>query len=129
MSIKTSVIILFILCLAQPALCEMGSANYRITTSVISGGGGTMSSSSYQMVSTLGQPSPLMDPSNPPYSLSYDLYPGFWYTLGAGTCEYINTFAASFGSVVGDANYCAACDFDKDGDVDGYDLSIVEFAP
>ena len=34
----------------------------------------------YNTRSTLGQPSPLMDPANPPNSTSYELYPGFWYT-------------------------------------------------
>lgn len=133
MSIRTLSVIIFILCLVKPALCEMGSANYRITTSVISGGGGTMSSTAgnYQMTSTLGQPSPLMQASNPPSSPLFSLYPGFWYTLGAGveTCEYLDVFALAFGSVAGDTNYCAACDFDDDGDVDGSDLANVEFEP
>lgn len=124
MPIKIVSVLFFILCLAQPAFCEMASDNYRIPTSVLSGGGGGMSSTNYQMISTMGQPSPLMDQANPPYSTSFALFPGFWYTLGAGvvTCDDLETFAAAFGSVIGDANYCAACDFDEDGDVDGIDL-------
>jgi hypothetical protein len=58
------------------------SDSYRITTSVFSGGGVAMDSPSYKTNATLGQPSPLMDPGNPPHSASFSLYPGFWYTLG-----------------------------------------------
>lgn len=82
---------------------QMESENYRISTSVMSGGGGQSSSSSYQLNGTLGQSSPLMDPHNPPYSTSYDLYPGFWYTVGLD-------FECWF-------------DHDGDGDVDGRDLA------
>jgi len=56
------------------------------------------------MEGTVGQPSPLMDPDDPPWSSGYDLYPGFWYTL-AGIA------------------YCDG-DFDLDGDVDGSDLAL-----
>jgi len=68
------------------AIAQMQSEHYRIPTSVMSGGGGPMNSGSgtYQLNGTMGQPSPLMDAADPPYSLSYDLYPGFWYALGAG---------------------------------------------
>ncbi len=58
---------------------EMSSTNYRITTTVMSGGGVPMGSANFQMNGTLGQPSPLMDPLDPPWSSTYDLYPGFWY--------------------------------------------------
>lgn len=80
---------------------QMESDNYRIPTSVLSGGGGSSSSSSYQLQGTLGQPSPLMDPADPPYSDGFALYPGFWYTL-IPACLY---------------------DLDDDGDVDGQDLA------
>lgn len=44
-----------------------------------------------------------MPPGGAGYSISYDLYPGFWYTVGLGTeCFY---------------------DLDTDGDVDGLDLA------
>ena len=87
------------------AFSGMSSENYRITTSVLSGGGEPMASTNYQTTSTAGQPSPLMDPDYPPYSGSYDLYSGFWYTLD---------------SVVS----ACAWDFDPpDGDVDGSDLA------
>jgi hypothetical protein len=81
---------------------EMGSENYRIFTSAMSAGGGGGHSLNYFMSGSLGQPSPLMDPSSPPRSNAYDLYPGFWYTL------------AVRGGMV--------WDLDGDGDVDGIDL-------
>ena len=40
-----------------------------------------MGSDSFQMESTLGQPSPLMDQQAPPGSDNYSLLPGFWYTI------------------------------------------------
>jgi hypothetical protein len=64
-----------------PVYSEMTSSNYRITTSVLSGGGAPMISASYQTNSTLCESSPLMDMQDPPFSDSYDLYPGFWYTI------------------------------------------------
>jgi hypothetical protein len=96
-------------CLIQSVPCEadMGSANYRITTTVISGGGGAMASDSYRLNGTLGQPSPLIDPQDPPWSDSYDLLTGFWYTLGASA-----------------VSLCPA-DFQPDGRVDGDDLAIL----
>ena len=63
------------------ARAEMSSTNYRIPSSVLSGGGGYKSSTNYIMHSTSGQPSPLMDTLDPPLSDNYDLYPGFWYTI------------------------------------------------
>ena len=105
---------------------QMQSTNYRITTSVMSGGGVPMASDNYNMDSTLGQSSPLMNPTDPPWSPDYDLYPGFWYTLEAviPVCDDIASFSMTFGSVSVDANYNAACDIDTDGDVDGSDLAV-----
>lgn len=85
------------------SLAGMESESYRITTSTMSGGGGPMGSANYQTNSTLGQSSPLMDPADPPYSTSYDLYPGFWHTVWLG--------------------YGCWFDLDGDGDVDGKDLA------
>ncbi len=55
----------------------MSSTSYSIPTMVIAGGGSTMSSTSFTMVSTLGQSTVLGHGS----SDSYNSYPGFWYTL------------------------------------------------
>ena len=108
---------------ASGASTAMHGSTYSITTSVISGGGGVMTSDSYQMQATIGQPSPLMEQTSPPYSAFHDLYPGFWYTLDVGpACATMAIFTASFGSMEGDINYCVLCDFDRDGDVDGSDL-------
>lgn len=86
------------------ASAAMSSTNYRITTTVMSGGGGVMASASYQLTGTLGQPSPLVeDPLFPPSSLSYEMLTGFWYTLGGGCIWDIEPLVG-------------------DGDVDGADL-------
>ena len=115
----------FILVFAGVALCDMSSANFSIPTSVVSGGGAPMTSINFQTDSTLGQSSPLMDPDNPPWSTSYELFPGFWYTLETGVPECtLPYFAAAFGSVSGDTNYNSVCDFEPDGDVDGSDLAV-----
>ena len=78
------------------------------------------------MNGTVGQSTPLMDPTDPPYSTSYDNYPGFWYTLdaeGPAGCEDLGAFAATYGLLSGDGAYSSACDSDGDGDVDGTDLA------
>ena len=83
-----------------------------------------MGSANFGMNSTLGQPSPLMNPADPPYSDVYDLYPGFWYTLDAQiVCGDLAAFAAAFGRVSGDPEYSPECDTEPDGDVDGVDLA------
>ena len=65
------------------AQTQTGSDNYGIQNSLQSGGGTAAASANYQMNSTVGQPSPLMDPIEPPFSDTYDLYPGFWYVIAA----------------------------------------------
>jgi hypothetical protein len=109
MKITTIIVVMFCLCLGVPIPGDAGmtSANYRITTTVVSGGGGPMASASYGLNGTVGQPSPLIDPFDPPWSTSYDLLTGFWYTLDAGL---------------------EGCRWDiepepGDGDVDGADLA------
>jgi hypothetical protein len=89
--------------IANPASGQLESDNYRITTNVMSGGGAHMESVNFQMNSTLGQPSPLMEQGMDPFSDNYGLLPGFWYTIGP---------------------LSAICpgDFDWDFDVDGADL-------
>jgi hypothetical protein len=96
-----SLTISFFLVVTHIALAEMTSASYKISVSVLSGGGGFTTSTSYTANGTLGQPSPLMDPGDPPFSDGYDLYPGFWYAVRAGGCP---------------------GDYYGDGDVDGLDL-------
>jgi hypothetical protein len=56
----------------------MSSTNYRIPTTVMSGGGTSMGSTNFQMNSTLGQPTPIMEQGMDPYSDHYGLLPGFW---------------------------------------------------
>ena len=134
-----TVLVVFILSFSFNAFAGMGSKSFHITTSVISGGGAPMASTSFQNNSTLGQPSPLMDSNDPPYSVSYDLYPGFWYTLEAKfiePCEGdfdrdgdvdgsdLAVFAAYFGRTDCQTGPICEGDFDSDGDVDGSDLAI-----
>ena len=99
-----------------------------------------MSSGSYQMNSTMGQPSPLMQGDLNPYSDNYDLYPGFWYTLEASVPQNdcpgdfnsdgdvdgsdLATFAADFGRTDCDTGEECEGDFDNDDDVDGSDLAV-----
>ena len=88
------------------AAAAMSSANYRVTTTVMSGGGAIMDSGHYRVNGTLGQPSPI-DPIMPLQSPGYDLSVGFWYTLHTelGGCRW--DIEPAFG----------------DGDVDGADLA------
>ena len=73
-----SSILVLLLCLFVPmANAEMSSTSYKISTTIMSGGGGMMSSASFTSVSTAGQSSPLGHGS----SASYRILPGFWYTL------------------------------------------------
>ncbi len=108
---RLSVILFMVSLMAMfvmPGAAQMSSTNYRITTTVMSGGGSPMTSSNYQMSGTVGQPSPLVDPALPPQSTNYDLLTGFWYTIGSAP-----PFSA-----------CPA-DFEPDGDVDNDDLVVL----
>ncbi len=101
------------------------SESYSIPTSVFSGGGRSMASAAFKADSTIGQASPLLDPFDPPYSDSYDLYPGFWYTLDAGAgCPDLACFAAGFGQLGSEPGYSPGCDLDHNGDMDGTDLAL-----
>ena len=73
--------VIIMICFASTAYCNMSSNNYSIPTSVLSGGGISMSSANYIVESTLGQPTPIMELGGFPTSSNYVLYPGFWYTL------------------------------------------------
>ena len=83
---------------------EQSSANYTMMGGLFSGGGGEMVFEGYEMKSTIGQASPLMDPLEPPISENYDLYPGFWYTISM-------------------IIYTCPGDSDRDKDIDGEDLA------
>jgi hypothetical protein len=89
--------LLFLLFLpTAPAYALMSSVNYTISSTVISGGGGTMSSAGYALASTIGQPIP----SETTSSTSFILETGFWHTF--------------FLAIIGDVN--------GDGDVDLEDV-------
>lgn len=67
---------------ARQGVTGMTSAHYTVTSSVVSGGGGTASTASgVRAGTTLGQ----TISSDPVSSENYDLYAGFWYTLPAGS--------------------------------------------
>ena len=75
------VMIGFLAILVMPAVAEMTSSSYRIHSSVLSGGGAFADSTNFFINGSLSQPTPLMKPLDSPFSDSYDLYPGFWYTI------------------------------------------------
>ena len=83
MTVRVLVILLSIVFLTggSGVRAEMSSTNFKIPYSVQSSGGGFTGSDNYQMNTTLGQPSPLMDTQDSPFSDNYDLYSGFWYTI------------------------------------------------
>jgi len=99
MKFKFSVILIIFMAFQVPVFASMGSENYTIISSVMSGGGAPMSSASHQNNATFGQSSPITFTS----STSYELYPGFWYMMPKSNCiwDIYN---------------------DGDGDVDGFDL-------
>jgi hypothetical protein len=98
------VMIAFLVVSVMSAAAEMTSSSYRIHSSVLSGGGVFADSTNFFINGTLGQPTPLINPPEPPLSDTYDLHPGFWYIIAAfqSTCP---------------------GDFDGDKDVDGADLA------
>jgi len=120
-----AVMAVFFLGLVSPVFPGMQSTNFKIPVSHFSGGGAAMDSADFAMQSSVGQSSPLMDAADPPGSSSYELYPGYWYTLSAGLADCdLAAFATAFGSLSGDGNYSLFCDFDDDGDVDGGDVFV-----
>jgi PKD repeat protein len=70
---KGLLVLLALVCLCGTA-SAMGSLNYNLSWNVISGGGGSLSSPSYSMGSTVGQITGLSSSS------SYKLQSGFWVT-------------------------------------------------
>lgn len=80
-------IFVFLFCISNVSCAaEMSSTNYKITSSVISGGGNVMSSTNYHLISTSGQSSPLGSTS----SGGYIINSGFWYTMLLGTIGDVN---------------------------------------
>lgn len=73
--------LLAVLVMIQIATGEMTSKTYKIPISVMSSGGTLMTSTSHSTKGTLGQSSPLIELDELPFSDSYDLYPGFWFTF------------------------------------------------
>jgi hypothetical protein len=105
-------LVVTLFCTSHVSAETLQSTSFQIPTFVFSGAGGPMESHSFRIEATLGQSTPLMDPADPPYSESFDVYPGFWFTV-----------PTAIGS------YCIY-DYEPDGDVDGKDLSefIQDFA-
>jgi hypothetical protein len=69
--------VVLVVCLAAIGnAAAQSSASYEFTRSVMSGGGTTSTSASYELTGTLGQPSPV-DVSD---SANYNLGSGFWGT-------------------------------------------------
>jgi hypothetical protein len=68
---------LLLLLLVSAVQAGMSSTNYRITSSVLAGGGGSMSSTNFSTSTTLGQPGPTG------FSLSSSFLndSGFWATI------------------------------------------------
>jgi hypothetical protein len=87
----TFIVISFMLILLMGGTAlAMSSASYNLPWTVLSGGGGDRSSSSYVLGDTVGQPSAI----GPSESTNYRLGSGFWYgvsvTVTEGTCGDVN---------------------------------------
>lgn len=84
MSVKILILVIFSLVFAIVSFAssaQMNSSSFRVSSAVVSGGGAFAGSANYQLNGSIGQPAPLMDSLDPPFSDNYDLYPGFWYTI------------------------------------------------
>jgi len=75
-------LLLLLMGLIVDAAASQSSTNYSIQSNVLSDGIGEMGSTNYRLMSTLGQSTPPIDQADTPYSTYYDLYSGFWYTMG-----------------------------------------------
>ena len=105
-------------------LSATASADYSITSAVISGGGTTSTGGPYTNSATIGQPTPLEITQQAATAGDYQNKPGFWHANSATSqCESLSDLAHAFGSVTGEPNYDSHCDFDHDGDVDGSDIT------
>lgn len=78
--IKILIFLCLSLGLASHTLAYIGSTNYRITSSVLAGGGCAMSSSHFETTSTIGQSTPIEKEGYLRCSDFY-LFSGFWSTL------------------------------------------------
>ena len=106
-------------------LSATASADYSITSAVISGGGTTSTGGPYTNSATIGQPTPLETVEEAATTVDYQNKPGFWQANSeTAQCDSLSALAHAFGSVTGDHNYDSLCDFPTDGDVDGMDLII-----
>ena len=75
-------------------LAGMGSGKYTITKSVLSGGSTKMSSETFQMESTVNQPSPVVE-GEPSQSPRYSNSPGLLYPLsGTLPCRQVEDLSA-----------------------------------
>lgn len=99
---------------------EMSSASYRITSSVISGGGSVVSSTNYHLMSTIGQSSPIGNSS----STNHRIDAGFWYTVLLDTVGDVNgdglvnleDVIAALQAVTGQSSITIFKEADADGD-------------
>ena len=73
-TLKIILLLVFVLAFALTAAAEMQSAKYLIPASVLSSGGTTVDSATYQMSVTIGQSSCI----GQSLSGSYIIYAGFW---------------------------------------------------
>jgi hypothetical protein len=122
---------------AFTASAQMQSDNYRITTSVLSSGGGPTASDNFNNDATMGQSSPLMQGDQNPFSANYNSYPGFWYTIAAqpldlcscdlnqsgGSCNFFDwlIFIEDWGSCT---EVGCSCDLNQDGSCNFFDWLV-----
>ena len=129
-----------IVVIRPPSFANMGSQSFVVPTSVCSSGGLLSNSDSFDMLTTIGQSTPVGEQN----STSYTTYSGYWYTTEADisfdVCEgnfdcdqdCDGSDAAEFKSDFGRSNFLNPCtnedqchgDFDCDVDVDGTDASV-----
>lgn len=103
----TVLIVIFIGIVGPPSFAEMGSQSFVVPTSIFSNGGLSSNSDSYEMLTTLGQSTPVGEQNSP----SYSNFTGYWYTTEADI-----SFDVCECDVSGDGNITpqdALCAFQK----------------